>query len=107
MKRNVSVVRFKFCYNIFISGKIIKEIPVSVVRGTHCVCVCVCVCVYVYIYICAYVCKILWFTSSYFSGSKYVFNILLCKSASCADVFRDFRKLQKCSLANYNTFRED
>jgi len=36
MKRNVSVVRFKFRCNIFISGKIIKEIPGSVASGTHC-----------------------------------------------------------------------
>jgi hypothetical protein len=31
----------------------------------------------------------------------------LCKSAKCADVFRALHKLQNCSLANYNTFRED
>ena len=36
MKRNVSVVRFKFRYNILISGKIIKEIPGSVAIGTRC-----------------------------------------------------------------------
>jgi len=30
----VSVVRFKFCCNILISGKIIKEIPGSVASGT-------------------------------------------------------------------------
>jgi hypothetical protein len=48
MKRNVSVVRvfrhisstmrnvrFKFCWNILISGKIIKEMPGSVASGTH------------------------------------------------------------------------
>jgi len=34
IKRNVSVVRFKFRCNILISGKIIKEIPVSVASGT-------------------------------------------------------------------------
>ena len=34
MKWNVSVVRFKFCYDILISGKIIKEMPVSVASGT-------------------------------------------------------------------------
>jgi len=37
MKRNVSVVRFKFLCNILISGKIIKEMPVSVASGTHCI----------------------------------------------------------------------
>jgi len=37
MKRNMSVVRFKFRCNILINGKIIKEIPVSVVSGTHCI----------------------------------------------------------------------
>ena len=37
MKRNVSVVRFKFRCKILISGKIIKEIPVSVASGTHCI----------------------------------------------------------------------
>jgi len=36
MKRNVSVVRFKFRCNILISGKIIKEMPGSVASGTHC-----------------------------------------------------------------------
>jgi len=35
MKRNVSVVRFKFRYTILISGKIIKEMPGSVASGTH------------------------------------------------------------------------
>ena len=34
MKRNVSVVRFKFRCNILISGKIIKEMPSSVASGT-------------------------------------------------------------------------
>ena len=38
MKRNVSVVRFKFLCNIHISGKIIKEMPGSVAIGTHCTC---------------------------------------------------------------------
>jgi len=38
IKRNVSVVRFKFCCNILISGKIIKEMPGSVASGTHCTC---------------------------------------------------------------------
>jgi len=37
MKRNVSVVRFKFRYSILISGKIIKEMPGSVASGTHCI----------------------------------------------------------------------
>ena len=37
MKRNVSVARFKFRFNILISGKIIKEIPVSVASGTLCI----------------------------------------------------------------------
>jgi len=37
MKRNVSVVRSKFRYNILISGKIIKEMPGSVASGTHCI----------------------------------------------------------------------
>jgi len=37
MKRNVSAVRFKFRYNILISGKIIKEMPGSVASGTHCI----------------------------------------------------------------------
>jgi len=37
MKRNVSVVRFKFRCNILISGKIIKEMPSSVASGTHCI----------------------------------------------------------------------
>ena len=35
MKRNVSVVRFIFHCNIHISGKIIKEMPGSVERGTR------------------------------------------------------------------------
>jgi len=35
-KRNVSVVRFEFRYNILISGKIIKEMPGSVASGSHC-----------------------------------------------------------------------
>jgi hypothetical protein len=34
MKRNVSVVRFKFHCNILIGGKIIKEMPDSVASGT-------------------------------------------------------------------------
>jgi len=37
MKRNVSIVRFKFGCNILISGKIIKEMPGSVASGTHCI----------------------------------------------------------------------
>ena len=37
MKRNESVVRFKFRCNILISGKIIKEIPGSVASGTRCI----------------------------------------------------------------------
>ena len=37
MKRNVSVVRFKFRFNILISGKIIKEMPGSVASGTPCI----------------------------------------------------------------------
>jgi len=37
VKRNVSVVRFKFRCNILISGKIINEMPVSVASGTHCI----------------------------------------------------------------------
>ena len=37
MKRNVSVVRFKFRCNILISGKIIKELPGSVASGTDCI----------------------------------------------------------------------
>jgi len=37
MKRNVSVVRFKFRCNILISGKIIKEMPGSVASGTSCI----------------------------------------------------------------------
>jgi len=37
MKRNVSVVRFKFRCNILISGKIIKKIPGSVASRTHCI----------------------------------------------------------------------
>ena len=36
MKKNVSVVRFKFRCDILISGKIIKEMPGSVASGTHC-----------------------------------------------------------------------
>ena len=36
MKRNVSVVHFKFRFNILISGKIIKEMPGSVASGTPC-----------------------------------------------------------------------
>jgi len=36
MKRNVSVVRFKFRCNILIRGKIIKEMSGSVVSGTPC-----------------------------------------------------------------------
>jgi len=34
MKRNVSIVRFKFRCNVLISGKIIKEMPGSVASGT-------------------------------------------------------------------------
>jgi len=34
MKKNVSVVPFKFRCNILISGKIIKEVPDSVASGT-------------------------------------------------------------------------
>jgi hypothetical protein len=37
VKRNVSVVCFKFRCNILISGKIIKEIPGSVASGTPCI----------------------------------------------------------------------
>jgi hypothetical protein len=37
MKRNVSVVRFKFRCNILISCKIVKEMPCSVVSGTNCI----------------------------------------------------------------------
>jgi len=37
MKRNVSVVRFKFRCNILISGKIIKEMAGSLASGTHCI----------------------------------------------------------------------
>jgi len=37
MNRNASVVRFKFRYNILISGKIIKEIPGSVASETPCI----------------------------------------------------------------------
>ena len=37
MKRIVSVVRFKLRCNILIRGKIIKEMPGSVVSGTHCI----------------------------------------------------------------------
>ena len=36
MKRNVSVVHFKFRSNILISVKIIEEMPCSVASGTHC-----------------------------------------------------------------------
>jgi len=36
MKRNVSVVRFKFRCNILISGRIIKEMPGSVASGKQC-----------------------------------------------------------------------
>ena len=36
MKRNVSVVRFKFRCNILVIGKIIKEMPGSVASGTQC-----------------------------------------------------------------------
>jgi len=36
MKRNVSVVRFRFLCNILISGKIILKMPGSVASGTHC-----------------------------------------------------------------------
>jgi hypothetical protein len=38
MKMNVSVVRFSFCCNILISGKIIKELPGLVRSGTLCSC---------------------------------------------------------------------
>ena len=37
LKRNVSVVHFKFRCNILISGKIIKEMPGSVASGTPCI----------------------------------------------------------------------
>ena len=37
MKRNASVVRFKLRFSILISGKIIKEMPGSVVSGTLCI----------------------------------------------------------------------
>jgi len=37
MKRNVSVVRVCSRCNILISGKIIKEMPVSVASGTYCI----------------------------------------------------------------------
>ena len=37
MKRNVSVVHFKFLCNILISSKIVKEMPGSVASGTHCI----------------------------------------------------------------------
>jgi len=37
MKRNVSVVRFKFRFNILISGKIIKEMSSSVASGEPCI----------------------------------------------------------------------
>ena len=33
----MSVVRFKFRFNILISGKIIKEMPGSVASGTLCI----------------------------------------------------------------------
>jgi len=36
MKMNVSLVRFKFLFNILVSGKIIKEMPGSVASGTLC-----------------------------------------------------------------------
>ena len=45
MKRNASLVRFKFRCNILISGKIIKEMPGSVASGT----------LYIYIYIYIYI----------------------------------------------------
>ena len=35
MKRNVSVLLFKFRCNLLISGKIIKEMPGSVASGKH------------------------------------------------------------------------
>jgi len=41
MKRDVSVVRFNFRCNILISGKMIKELPVSVASGTHCIYSCI------------------------------------------------------------------
>ena len=37
MKRNVSVVCFKFRFNILISGKIIKELSGSIASGTPCI----------------------------------------------------------------------
>jgi len=37
IKRNVSVVRFKFRCNILIIGNIIKEMPGSVASETHCI----------------------------------------------------------------------
>jgi len=37
IKRNVSVVRFKFRCNNLISGKIIKEMPGSVASATPCI----------------------------------------------------------------------
>ena len=37
MKRNVSVVQFKFRCNILISGEIIKEMPCEVASGTPCI----------------------------------------------------------------------
>ena len=37
IKRNLSVVRFKFRCNILIGGKIIKEMPGSVASGTRCI----------------------------------------------------------------------
>jgi len=35
MKRNVSVVRFRFLCNVLIIGKVIKEMPGSAASGTH------------------------------------------------------------------------
>jgi hypothetical protein len=43
MKRNVSVACFKFCCNILISDKIIKEMPGSVASETPCI--------YIYLFI--------------------------------------------------------
>jgi len=37
VKRNVSLIRCNFLYNIVISGKIIKEMPGSVASGIHCI----------------------------------------------------------------------
>ena len=37
MKKNVSVVRFKFLCNILISGTVTKEMPGSVASGTRCI----------------------------------------------------------------------